>query len=50
MGIKGHENRGRQVSRRQVLRVVAGSGAGLMASGVRSSGGERAAGAGRIRQ
>jgi len=43
-------NIGRQVSRRKVLRVMAGSGAGLMAGGVGTSGRERAAGAGRIRQ
>ena len=43
-------NIGRQVSRRKVLRVMAGSGAGLMASGVGTSGRERAGGAGRIRQ
>jgi len=44
------ENIVRQVSRRKVLRVMAGSGATLMASGVRTSGRAQAGGAGRIRQ
>jgi hydroxypyruvate isomerase len=45
-----HGNNGRQVSRRKVLRVMAASGAGLMADGVKGSGRERAGGAGRIKQ
>ena len=43
-------NIGRRVSRRNVLRVMAGSGAGLMAGGVGTSGGEQATSKGRIRQ
>ncbi len=40
----------RQVTRRKVLRVISGSGAAVMAGGVGASGGERAGGAGRIKQ
>jgi hydroxypyruvate isomerase len=52
MNMESNEQRniGRQVSRRKVLRVMAGSGAAVMAGGIRTSGRERAAGEGRIRQ
>jgi len=50
MEINDHGNIGRQVSRRNVLRVMAGSGAAMMAGGATTSGRERTAGAGRIRQ
>jgi hypothetical protein len=50
MRIKGQGNTGRQVSRRNVLQVMAGSGAAMMAGEVKTSGRERAAGAGRIKQ
>jgi hydroxypyruvate isomerase len=50
MGINDQGNIGRPVSRRKVLRVMAGSGAAMMAGGVGASGRERAAGAGRIKQ
>ena len=43
-------NIGRPVSRRKVLGVMAGSGAGLMAGGVGAFGRERTGGAGRIKQ
>jgi hydroxypyruvate isomerase len=41
---------GRRISRRKVLRVMAGSGVGLMAGGVTTCGRERVGGAGRIKQ
>jgi len=50
MEINDPGSMGRQVSRRKVLRVMAGSGVAMMASGLKTSGRERAAGAGRIKQ
>jgi hydroxypyruvate isomerase len=50
MASNGQGNVGQRMSRRKVLRVVAGSGAGLLAAEVKSPGGERAGGAGRIKQ
>jgi hydroxypyruvate isomerase len=50
MGISDQGNTGRQVSRRNVLRVMAGSGAAMIAGGVKMSGQEHAAGTGRIKQ
>ncbi len=41
---------GRPISRRKVLGAMAGSGTGLLAGGVTTHGGERGAGAGRIKQ
>ena len=50
METNDRERTSRQVSRRKALGVMAGSGAALMAGGVRTSGRERAGGAGRIKQ
>ena len=50
MTSNGQGSIGRRVSRRHALRVMAGSGVGLLAGGGGTSGGERAGGAGRIKQ